>query len=114
MKKTPSRDIGRVLLSAAHIHRRVKALGRQISRDYAGQKVTVVSVLKGSVVFLADLLRTLTVPCAVDFIAVSSYAGSESSGVVRMTLDLRESAEGKNIILVEDIVDTGLTLAYLR
>lgn len=108
------RDTARVLLSEAALRRRVKAIGRQISKDYAGQKVILVSILKGSVVFLADLMRAIKVPCAVDFMAVSSYVGSESSGVVRVTMDLRESPEGKNIILVEDIVDTGLTLAYLK
>jgi hypoxanthine phosphoribosyltransferase len=108
------KDTARVLISETALRRRVKALGRQISRDYAGQKVILVSVLKGSVVFLADLMRAIKTPCAVDFMAVSSYVGSESSGVVRVTMDLRESPEGKNVILVEDIVDTGLTLAYLK
>src|SRR5688572_22691735 len=110
----PKKDIARVLVSETALRRRVKALGEQISNDFQGQKVILVSVLKGSVVFLADLMRALQVPCAVDFMAVSSYIGSESSGVVRVTMDLRESPEGKNIILVEDIVDTGLTLNYLK
>lgn len=108
------RDIDRVLISEAKLKRRVKAMASQISRDYRGQKLTLVAVLKGSVVFLADLLRALDVTCVVDFMAVSSYAGTESSGVVRLTMDLRESPAGKNILLVEDIVDTGLTLAYLQ
>jgi len=110
----PKRDIERVLVSETAIKRCVRRLGEQISRDYEGQKIILVSVLKGSVVFMADLLREINIPCAVDFMAVSSYVGSETSGVVRVTMDLRESPEGKNIILVEDIVDTGLTLAYLK
>ncbi|MBI4396469.1 MAG: hypoxanthine phosphoribosyltransferase [Elusimicrobia bacterium] len=112
MKKWP--DIERVLLSETVLQRRVKELGRRISRDYRGEKVVLVSVLKGSVVFLADLIRAISVPCAVDFLAVSSYAGSESSGEVRLTMDLRESPEQKNVLLVEDIVDTGLTLNYIK
>lgn len=108
------RDIARVLVPEAAIRRRVKSLADRISRDYAGQRLTLVAVLKGSVVFLADLLRGLDIACTVDFMAVSSYAGTESSGVVRLTMDLRESPAGKNILLVEDIVDTGLTLAYLQ
>jgi hypoxanthine phosphoribosyltransferase len=110
----PKADIARTLVSELSIRRRVTELGKMVSRDFQGQKVTLVSILKGSVVFLADLLRAVDIPCAVDFMAVSSYVGSESSGVVRVTMDLRESPEGKNLILVEDIVDTGLTLAYLR
>ncbi len=108
------RDIARVLISETALKRRVKAMAGQISRDYRGQKLTLVAVLKGSVVFLADLLRAMDVACVVDFMAVSSYSGTESSGVVRLTMDLRESPAGKNILLVEDIVDTGLTLAYLQ
>jgi hypoxanthine phosphoribosyltransferase len=110
----PKRDVARVLVSDTAIRRKVRQLGQQISRDYKGRKIILVSILKGSVVFLADLLRSIEVPCAVDFMAVSSYVGSETSGVVRVTMDLRETPEGKNIILVEDIVDTGLTLAYLK
>jgi hypoxanthine phosphoribosyltransferase len=108
------RDIARVLLSEQALRNRVRELGRRISKDFRGKKVVLVSILKGSVVFLSDLLRSLEIPCAVDFMAVSSYVGSESSGVVRVTMDLRESPEGKNIILVEDIIDTGLTLNYLK
>ncbi|HOW27091.1 MAG TPA: hypoxanthine phosphoribosyltransferase [Elusimicrobiota bacterium] len=106
--------IERVLLSEDQIRARIAELGQQISKDYAGQHVILVSILKGSVIFLADLVRSLNIPVGVDFMAVSSYVGSETSGIVRVTMDLRESAEGKHVILVEDIVDTGLTLAYLK
>jgi hypoxanthine phosphoribosyltransferase len=114
MRPKRHKDIQRVLISESAIKRRVKALGERISRDYVGQKVIVVSVLKGSVIFLADLLRRIVVPCSLDFMAVSSYAGVKSTGAVRMLMDLRENPKGKNIILVEDIVDSGLTLAFLR
>jgi hypoxanthine phosphoribosyltransferase len=114
IKMSMESDIERVLLSEDQIHKKVEELAAQISKEYQGKKVTLVSVLKGSVVFLSDLMRKITVPSAVDFIAVSSYIGSESSGVVRVTMDLRESVEDKDVILVEDILDTGLTLNYLR
>lgn len=108
------RDIRRVLISAARIQRRTRQLAAQIGRDYAGQDLTLVSILKGSVVFLSDLIRFLPMKCSVDFMAVSSYGGAtESSGVVRLVMDLRESPEGKNLLLVEDLVDTGLTLEYI-
>lgn len=106
-------DIARVLISEDEIQQRVAVLGQQISRDYAGRPLVLVAVLKGSAVFLADLMRRIQMPCVVEFICLSSYAGHESSGVVRLLLDLRESVEGKDILLVEDIVDTGLTLGYL-
>src|SRR6266700_4894885 len=106
-------DIDRVLISEDEIQERVAVLGQQITRDYAGSSLVVVAVLKGSTVFLADLMRKIQLLCVVDFIGLSSYVGHESSGVVRMTLDLRESIEGQDILLVEDIIDTGLTLSYL-
>ena len=106
-------DIARVLLTEEDIRVRVRALGRQITRDYAGKKLLLVAILKGSVVFLGDLMREIDLPLAVDFISLSSYSGKESTGVVRLLLDLRETAEGRDILLVEDIVDTGLTLSYL-
>lgn len=109
------RDIARVLLTPQQIERKVKSLARQISKDYAGKHLVLVGILKGSVVFLSDLIRSLSIPCSVDFMAVSSYgARSRSSGVVRMVMDLRESPEGKDVLLVEDILDTGLTLKYLQ
>ena len=116
--KTPSHDIKddieRVLIDEDKIKSKVSELGEAISRDYAGRPLTLVSILKGSVVFLSDLMRSIKIPCNVDFISVSSYRGEpESSGVVRLIMDLRESPVGKNILIVEDIVDTGYTLDYL-
>ncbi|MDI6632349.1 MAG: hypoxanthine phosphoribosyltransferase [Bacillota bacterium] len=108
-------DIERVLLAREEIQERVRLLGTQISADYKGKEILAVGVLKGSVVFLADLLRVLTVPVEIDFIAVSSYGkASASSGVVRILKDLDRSITGRDVLLVEDIVDTGLTLNYLK
>jgi hypoxanthine phosphoribosyltransferase len=106
-------DIERILLSQDQIQARIRELGQQISRDYAGRDLILVGILKGSVIFLSDLMRQITTHCAIDFMCVSSYSGTGSTGVVRMLLDLRESAEGRDLLIVEDIVDTGLTLHYL-
>ncbi|OGR87172.1 MAG: hypoxanthine phosphoribosyltransferase [Elusimicrobia bacterium RIFCSPHIGHO2_02_FULL_57_9] len=106
-------DIERVLLGEAEIQARIKELGQTISRDYAGRRLLLVGILKGSVVFLSDLLRSAALDCEVDFMCVSSYSGSGSTGQVRVLLDLRESADGKDLLIVEDIMDTGLTLHYL-
>src|SRR5216110_2686681 len=107
-------DLPAPLISAAEIERRVRELGAQISADYDGQEVTLLCVLRGAVVFTADLLRCLRIPARVDFIAISSYGGgTETSGVVRITKDLDDSIEGRHVLVVEDIVDTGLTLRYL-
>jgi hypoxanthine phosphoribosyltransferase len=107
--------LSRVLLDEATLQARIKELGAQITRDYAGKRLLVVGVLKGSVIFLADLLRALgpEVDVETDFVAVSSYAGKASTGAIRTLLDLRHSPEGKHLLLVEDIVDTGLTLTAL-
>ncbi len=103
------------LIDASTIARRVAALGAEISRDYADQAIVMVPVLKGSYVFAADLSRAVELDVAVDFLGVRSYGdGQESSGVVEITTDLSHSIEGKHVILVEDIVDTGLTVSYLR
>ena len=108
-------NIERLLFDEEKIRARIRELGRQISADYAGRDLMLIGILKGSVLFLADLMRGVTVDCIVDFMAVSSYAGTTaSSGAVRLVLDLRESAEGKDILIVEDVVDTGLTLRYLE
>ena len=104
----------RVLFTKDRIGRRVRALAATISRDYAGKKLTVVCILQGSVIFFADLLRNLAVDCDVDFIAVASYRGTRSSGRVRLLKGLREQPSGKHLLLVEDIVDTGTTLAFVR
>jgi len=106
-------DIERVLLSEQKIRGRIKELGETISRDYAKRPLLLIGILKGSVVFLADLMRSISSDCMVDFMCVSSYAGSGSTGQVRVLLDLRESVEGKDVLIVEDIMDTGLTLQYL-
>ncbi|MFZ5823148.1 MAG: hypoxanthine phosphoribosyltransferase [Bacillota bacterium] len=103
------------LLSTEQIQERVREMGAEIDRDYAGQEVLVVGILKGAFVFCADLLRTLSVPTQVDFMAVSSYGNAtESSGVIRILKDLDASVEGRHVLLVEDIVDSGLTLKYLK
>lgn len=108
-------DAQKILVSEKEIASRVKELAGLISRDYDGKKLLVVGILKGAVIFLADLVRNLTVPVELDFMAVSSYGkASESSGVVRILKDLEHSLEGKDVLIVEDIVDTGLTLKYLK
>ena len=107
--------IDRILIDQPTIEQRVKELGEQISKDYAGKTVTLVCILKGGLMFLCDLAKHITVPVKYDFMSVSSYGDStQSSGVVRITKDLEESIEGKDIIIVEDIIDTGLTLSYLH
>ena len=107
-------EIKRILISAEDLSARVGELGRQIRDDYAGRAPILVGVLKGAVVFLADLMRAIAAPCECDFIAVSSYgASTRSSGIVRLTKDLSASIEGRDVLIVEDIVDTGRTLTYL-
>ena len=106
--------IGEVLVEAEDLQRRVRELGAEISADYEGKDLVMIGVLKGAVLFLADLMRELDVPCEVDFMAVSSYgSATDSSGVVRILKDLDASIEGRDVLLVEDIVDSGLTLHYL-
>ncbi len=103
-----------VLLPAGDINRRVKELADQISIDYRGKRPLMIGILKGAVIFLSDLIRLVDVPVEIDFIAVSSYGSSTtSSGVVRILKDLEQSIQGKDVLIVEDIVDTGLTLNYL-
>jgi hypoxanthine phosphoribosyltransferase len=106
--------IGETLVSGEDLQRRVAELGRQISEDYEGRDLFMIGVLKGAVIFLADLMRHLTVPCEIDFMAVSSYGSqTDSSGVVRILKDLDAPIEGRHVLIVEDIVDSGLTLQYL-
>jgi len=102
-----------VLISAAELAARVRTLGEQITRDHVGKPLVVVGVLKGSFIFLADLVRAIDLPMAIDFIGITSYQGSSSTGVVQITSDLTRPIEGKDVLLVEDIVDTGLSMRYL-
>jgi hypoxanthine phosphoribosyltransferase len=107
-------DIERVLLDEETIRRRVRELGRILDSEYAGQDLVLVSVLKGSIVFISDLMRAITIPHEIDFMATSSYgAGTSTSGIVRILKDLNVSIEGRNVIIVEDIIDSGNTLGYL-
>jgi len=106
--------IAEVKVGAEELRGRVVELGAEISRDYAGLDPVLVGVLKGAVFFIADLVRTITVPCEIDFMAVSSYGSqTDSSGVVRILKDLDASIEGRHVLIVEDIIDSGLTLQYL-
>jgi len=103
-----------VLVSAADLQRRVAELGEEISRDYAGRSLLLVGVLKGAVLFVSDLMRSIDTPVEIDFMAVASYgSATDSSGVVRILKDLDASIEGRDVLIVEDIVDSGLTLQYL-
>ena len=107
-------DVERCLISKEQIAEKVACLGEEISRDYMDKNLIVVGILKGAIVFFADLIREITVPMYLDFMAASSYGSStESSGIVRILKDLDRSVEGKHILIVEDIIDTGLTIKYI-
>ncbi|MCD8144882.1 MAG: hypoxanthine phosphoribosyltransferase [Oscillospiraceae bacterium] len=107
-------DVERILFTQEELDQRVSELAEEINRDYAGKEVLLISVLRGSFVFMADLVRKLTVPCRVDFMACSSYgSGTTSSGQVKVTKDLSDSIEGMDVLVVEDILDSGRTLNYL-
>lgn len=107
--------IDRVLIGSEDIQRRVREMGREISSDYEHSVPILVSILKGGVIFLADLVRCMSVPHEIDFMSVSSYdGGTESTGIVKILKDLGSSITGRDVLIVEDIVDTGLTLKYLR
>jgi len=110
------RDVAEVLITEAQIKAKVAELAGQLSADYAGRELTLVSVLKGSLPFMADLMRAITIPVQIDLMEVSSYGGTstESSGLVRILKDLSSSIEGRDVLIVEDIIDTGLTLNYLH
>lgn len=113
-KPTLDDDIAEILVDEAAIQQRVRELGATISREYAGKDLLLVSVLKGSIIFMADLVRAISIPHEIDFMATSSYGSSTaSSGVVRILKDLNSSIEGRNIVVVEDIIDSGHTLNYL-
>ncbi len=107
------REAVEVLLTAEQLQARVAEMGAEITRDFAGRPLKLVGVLKGSFMFMADLARAIDLPVKVDFIGTSSYQGTKTSGVVRITNDLTRPIEGEHVLLVEDIVDTGLTMRYL-
>ena len=108
-------DVAEVLVSEDQLRHKVAELGARLSADYASRPLTLVSVLKGSLPFMADLMRAITIPLTIDLMEVSSYGGAvtETSGLVRILKDLSASIEGKDVVIVEDIIDTGLTLNYL-
>ena len=108
-------DIAKVLISEEQLQAKVAELGAQISRDYEGKDLLLVSILKGSVVFMADLMRAITEPCSIDFMVVSSYGGANttSTGLVKIVKDLDQDLSGKDVLIVEDILDTGVTLSHL-
>jgi len=115
MDDLPDHALLPCFLTRQEIQQRVAEMGADISRDFAGQRIVLVGVLKGAAIFLADLARAITVDCTFDFVAVSSYGKSDgSSGAVRLIKDLDHPIENRNVVLVEDILDTGLTLDYLR
>jgi hypoxanthine phosphoribosyltransferase len=108
------RDVAEILIDEERLKARVHELGEEISADYVGRDLLLIGVLKGAVFFMADLMRTLTIPCEIDFMAISSYgAQTDSSGVVRILKDLDINIEGRDVLVVEDIIDSGLTLSYL-
>ena len=108
-------DIKKILISEDELKAIVERLGKQITEDYKGKNVLLIGILKGSVIFMADLMRAIEVPCNIDFMAVSSYGnGTESSGRVKINKDLDNDIQGKDIIIIEDILDSGKTLYYIR
>ena len=110
-----NRDIDHILVSEQQLRDKVAELGAAISRDYAGRDLLLVSILKGAVVFMADLMRAVTIPCGIDFMVVCSYGGATttSTGLVKIIKDLDQDLTGKDVLIVEDILDTGVTLSHL-
>jgi len=106
-------ELGKVLIPQNRLQERISGLGQEISQAYDGKDLAIIAILKGSFIFAADLLRSLTISCSIDFMGISSYADQQGSGVVRITKDLDESIAGRAVLLVEDIIDTGLTANYL-
>ena len=106
--------IERVLITADEIEEKVAEVGKKISEDYAGKNPICVGVLKGCFIFMADLMRHVSIPCTMDFMSVSSYSGTSSTGAVKINKDLNQDIEGRHLILVEDILDSGVTLNYLK
>ena len=107
-------DIESVLISAEEIQRKVAEMGKRISADYAGKEPVFVGVLKGCFIFMSDLMRNVDINCTMDFMAVSSYSGTSTTGAVKINKDLSEDIEGRDVIIVEDILDSGITLSYLK
>ena len=113
--KSLTDDIKKVLINENKLQEIVERLGKQITEDYKGKDLLLIGVLKGSIIFMADLMRAIDLPCNIDFMAVSSYgSGTESSGRVKINKDLDNDIQGKDIIIIEDILDSGKTLYYLR
>jgi len=108
------KGIEKILVPETEIKEICKKLGEQISKDYEGKKPLLLGILKGSVVFMADLMRNINLDCEIDFMAVSSYSGTETTGVVKIKKDMDVNPEGRDIIIVEDILDSGVTLSYLK
>lgn len=107
-------DVGKTLIDEKKLKKRIRELGQEITKDYAGKDLVLIGILKGAFIFLSDLVKEIDLPISIDFMAVSSYGSStKSSGVVRILKDLDEEIEGRDVLIVEDIVDTGLTLHYL-
>lgn len=114
MKYNMKDDIEEILLTEKDLQKAVKKLGKQISADYEGKNLMLVAVLKGSVIFMADLMRAITIPISIDFMSVSSYgSGVKSTGIVKIIKDLDHDISGYDVLIVEDILDSGLTLSYL-
>jgi len=108
------RAVGEILIEEGDLQARIRELGAEISTDYEGRDLLLIGVLKGAVFFMSDLMRHLTIPCEIDFMAISSYGDStDSSGIVRILKDLDINIEGRDVLVVEDIIDSGLTLSYL-
>lgn len=111
---TKSNILGKILYPSSELGKRVSELGNNITDDYKGKEILLVSILRGGVIFLSDLIKEIDLPLSIDFMSISTYGiNDEASGVVRITKDLEDSIEGKDVIIVEDIIDTGLTISYL-
>jgi len=111
---TKSNILGKILFPSSELKKRISELGSQITDDYKGREVLFVSVLRGGIIFLSDLIKEIDLPLSIDFMSISTYGiNGDTSGVVRITKDLEDSIEGKDVIIVEDIIDTGLTISYL-
>ena len=108
------KDIERILISEGELQNKVSEMGKQISRDFQGKDSIFVGVLKGCFIFMADLMRYVDISCSMDFMSVSSYSGTSSTGAVKINKDLGEDIEGRHLIIVEDILDSGVTLSYLK